>query len=80
MTPDAWKTHAASLWPCQPGMARTAWPPADCVLAPPQVALMYRMGLKAVSGPVIHKFIDELEVEVRPFPAPAASDLHAHSA
>ncbi|GAB4813125.1 hypothetical protein N2152v2_000171 [Parachlorella kessleri] len=28
-----------------------------------RVALMYRMGLKAVSGPVIHKFIDELEVE-----------------
>ncbi|GAB4813128.1 hypothetical protein N2152v2_000174 [Parachlorella kessleri] len=29
-----------------------------------RVALMYRMGLKAVNGPVIHKFIDELEVEV----------------
>ena len=30
-----------------------------------QVALMYRMALKSDSGPVIHKFVDELEVEVR---------------
>ena len=27
---------------------------------------MYRMALKSDSAPVTHKFVDELEVEVRP--------------
>ncbi|GAB4813118.1 hypothetical protein N2152v2_000164 [Parachlorella kessleri] len=29
-----------------------------------KIALMYRLGLKAIDTPVIHKFIDELEVEI----------------
>ncbi|GAB4816718.1 hypothetical protein N2152v2_003764 [Parachlorella kessleri] len=29
-----------------------------------KVALMYRMALKSDNGPVIHKFVDELEVEI----------------